>query len=55
MKNNEEHVNLITACELLGICKNTLWNWEKKGLIEKIYIGLSPRIKISEINRILKK
>lgn len=55
MKNNEEHVTLTHACTLLGITRTTLYRWIEQNIIEKIYIGMSPRIRISEIERILNK
>jgi len=52
---NENHVNLTEAHKMLGISKTTLYKWLNEGFIKKFMFGSSPRIKITEINRILKK
>lgn len=50
----EKHLRPKEVCEILGITRRTLFNWNKKG---KIFcfrtLGNHRRIPIQEVNRIL--
>ena len=49
----KEFVSKTEACKMLEITRPTLDNWIKKKIINEFKIGLSPKIKISEIKKIL--
>ncbi len=42
-------VSINGACELLGISRQTLWSWEKRGLIQPVYMGSIKRYKRGEL------
>jgi predicted site-specific integrase-resolvase len=54
MNENKNHVTITKAAEMLGKSRKTIHKWIDIGFLEKIVVGLEPRIKISEIERVLK-
>ena len=56
LKNNERPKKPYTiseVCELLGISRPTLDNYEEKGLIRKIHLGRLVRIPVDDIDSLL--
>lgn len=42
------------AAEILGVTKQTIYNWQKKGYIKIVRFGGSARIKKEEVERIMR-
>ena len=37
------------ACELLGVSRQTLWSWEKRGLVQPVFMGSIKRYRRREL------
>lgn len=50
----ETYVSTKRACEMLDICAETMWRWNKRKYLLPLTIGGKKRYKMSDINKLLK-
>ena len=57
MNEIDELLTLREAAQILKVSQKTIMRWEKAGKVSLVFlpIGNRPRIKISELNRIMSK
>ncbi len=51
----EEYLTTDQLCNILGISKVCLWNWDKKGITRPIRIGNLKRYRRSDLEKILQE
>jgi len=47
--NSEQYIDTKRVAEILEVSSVTIWDWEKKGLLQSYRIGNLKRFKLSEI------
>jgi excisionase family DNA binding protein len=52
---NEPFVSMKEACEMLKVCRATLWKWEQRGYLKAYHIGQKTLYKRSDIDALYNK
>ena len=50
----ETYLSIDKVMEMLGVCRGTLWRWQKVGYLVPINVGGQRRYRMSDVNNILK-
>lgn len=50
----ETYVSIERVMEMFGVCRATLWRWQKIGYLVPINVGGKRRYRMSDVNNILK-
>ena len=51
----KEYLTNKQLCELLNVCRSTLWRWEKEGVVKPIRIRGRVMFARSDIDKMMKK
>lgn len=54
-KPQEKYLTIDQTAELLSVSRVTLWNWDKKGILESVRFGNLKRYRLSDIQAIADK
>ena len=49
----ETYLSIEKVMEMLGVCRGTLWRWQKVGYLVPINVGGQRRYRMSDVNNIL--
>ena len=50
----ETYLSIEKVMDMLGVCRGTLWRWQKVGYLVPINVGGQRRYRMSDVNNILK-
>ena len=50
----ETYLSIEKVMDILGVCRGTLWRWQKVGYLVPINVGGKRRYRMSDVNNILK-
>lgn len=50
----ETYLSIEKVMEMFGVCRGTLWRWQKVGYLVPINVGGQRRYRMSDVNNILK-
>ena len=49
----ETYLSIEKVMEMFGVCRGTLWRWQKVGYLVPINVGGQRRYRMSDVNNIL--
>ncbi len=52
-RENDRLLDVEEVSQMLGVCSNSLWRWNRDGYLKPIKVGRKNRYKLSEVKRIL--